>query len=92
MQSYIGYDGNEKYSYYSMQEIERDANRYAIDRLKKLKFWFRYDQVYHNTLKLKMEQYDEVKDIAKKELGFFYKLKLKWRQRKEMKKNKDNQN
>ena len=90
MQGYISYDGNEKYSYYSMQEIERDANKYAIERLKKLKFWFRYDNLYYKTLQLKTQQFDEVKDIAKKELGIFYKFKLKHRQKKEIDKNSKN--
>lgn len=89
MESYIDYDEREKYSYYSMQGIERDANKYAIDRLKKLKFWFRYDNLYYKTLDLKIQQFDEVKNIAKKELGFFYKFKLKRRKDKEAKKRKN---
>ena len=87
MEGYISYDGREKYSYYSMQEIERDANKYAIDRLKKLKFWFRYDKLYYKSLEIKAEQFDEVKNIAKKELGLFYRFKLKRRQKKELEKN-----
>lgn len=88
MQGYINYNGEDKYSYYSMQEVERDANKYAINRLKKLKFWFRYDNLYYKTLELKKQQYDEVKNIAKKELGLFYKFKLKKRQKKELEKNR----
>ena len=82
MQNYVSYNGNGKYSYYSMQEVERDANKFAINRLKKLKFWFRYDNLYYKTLELKIKQFQEVKDIAKKELGLFYRFKLKHRQKK----------
>ena len=88
MRGYISYDGNEEYSYYSMQEVERDANRYAIKRLKKMRFWFGKDELYFKALQRKVKEYEVTKEIAKKELGFFYKLKLKMRQNKERKKNK----
>ena len=87
MLGYINYDGNDKYSYYSMQEIERDANKYAIERLKKLEYWWRKDKYYYKTLELKIQQFGDVKNLAKKELGIFYKWKLKRRQKKELKKN-----
>ena len=85
MEGYINYDEREKYSYYSMQEVERDANKNAIERLRKLKFWFRYDDLYYKTLELKIQQFEEVKNIARKELGLFYKFKIKKRQKKEAK-------
>ena len=85
MEGYVDYNEHDKYSYYSMQGIERDANKYAIDRLRKLKFWFRYEDLYYRTLELKMDQYEEVRNIAKKELGFFYKWKVRRRQKKEAK-------
>ena len=88
MEGYINYDGKEKYSYYSMQEVERDANKHAINYLKKFKYRYRKEQLYFYTLDYKIKQYDNVKDLAKKELGFFYRLKLLFRERRERKKNK----
>lgn len=87
MQAYIQYEGDEKYSYYSMQEVERDANRYALHRLKKFKFRFRKERLYHYTLEEKEKEFDFVKEHAKEELGMFYKFKLFLRNRKERKKN-----
>lgn len=88
MEGYISYDGNEKYSYYSMQEVERDANKHAINYLKKFKFRYRNEPIYTETLNYKIKQYDNVKDLAKRELGFFYRLKLLFREKKERNKNK----
>ena len=89
MRGYISYDGNEEYSYYSMQEIERDANKNAIHRLRKFRFRFRNDSVYKKSLEIKEQEFDDDKEYAKKELGFFYKFKLFFRNRKERKKNQD---
>lgn len=89
MRAYITYEGNEKYSYYSMQEIERDANKNAIHRLRKFKFRFRKDNVFKKSLEMKEQEFDDVKENAKKELGLFYKFKLFLRNRKERKKNQD---
>lgn len=88
MEGYISYDGHEKYSYYSMQEVERDANKYAIKYLKKLKFWFKNESLYFDALNHKIKQFDNTKDLAKKELGLFYRLKLLYREKKERNKNK----
>jgi len=76
IESYISYDGKEKFSYYSMQSVERDANFSAIKRLRKLKFWFLNDKLYFHCLESKIKEYDLTKEYAKKELGPFYKLKL----------------
>ena len=88
MEGYISYDGSEKFSYYSMQEVERDANRFAIKKLKKMRFWFGRDDLYYQALKYKIKEYEVTKEIAKKELGFFYKIKLKMRENKQRKINK----
>jgi len=88
MMAYIQYEGDEKYSYYSMQEIERDANKNAIHRLRKFKFRFRNEKLYWLTLREKERQFEEVKENAKKELGVFYKFKLFLRRKKEERKNK----
>ena len=88
MMAYIQYEGDEKYSYYSMQEIERDANKFAIHQLKKFRFRFRNDRVYKYTLEQKEKEFDFVKENARKELGVFYRLKLFIRNKKEQRKNK----
>ena len=90
MSAYIQYEGNEKYSYYSMQEIERDANKFAIHQLRKLsfRFMFRNDRIYKKSLEQKENEFDYVKEHAKEELGMFYKLKLFLRNKKEQRKNK----
>lgn len=87
MKAYINYEGDEEYSYYSMQEIERDANKFAINRLKKFRFRFRKEDNYFNCVNIKEKEYDLVKERAKEELGFFYKLKLFLRRKKEERKN-----
>lgn len=87
MKAYINYDGDEKYSYYSMQEIERDANKFAIKALKKFRFRFRKEENYFNSVAIKEKEYDLVKEKAKEELGLFYKFKLFLRRKKEERKN-----
>ncbi len=84
-QNFQGYVGSEedKYSFYSMQPIERDANKYAILRMKKFRFRYRKERLFLDALQRKMEDFDDVKDFAKKELGVFYKLKVFLRSRKE---------
>ena len=74
---------NDKYSFYSMQPIERDANKYAIIRLKNFRHRFRKDKIFKATLERKIEEFADVKDLAKKELGMFYKLRVALRNRKE---------
>ena len=51
-----------------MQEVERDANRNALHRLRKFKFRFRNDNVFKKSLEMKEQEFDDVKEHAKKEL------------------------
>ncbi|MBQ3047567.1 MAG: hypothetical protein IJD48_00950 [Clostridia bacterium] len=88
MEGYINPEHKDDYSYYSMQEVERDANKNAINQLKKHRYRFRKEQLFLNTLKYKIDAYANTKDLAKKELGLFYRIKLLLRERKERKKNK----
>ena len=81
-QGYVGGDAD-KYSFYSMQPIERDANKYAILRMKNFRFRYRNEKLFAATLERKIEDFDDVKDLAKKELGMFYKLRVALRNRKE---------
>ena len=76
MQNYITYDGKDKFSYYSMQEVERDTNEYALARLKSLHFWYRNEDWYYKTLEFKIKEMQEEKSLARKELGLFYKWKV----------------
>lgn len=86
LQGYVNYDQSEKFSYYAMQDVERDANKYALKRLKKLHFWLKNEKGYKETIQSKQDELDSQVETAKKELGFLYKLKVKWRNRKEREK------
>jgi len=86
LQGYVNFDKNEKYSYYAMQDVERDANKYALKRLKRLHFWLKNESGYAETIRSKQDELDSQVQTAKKELGLFYKLKVKWRNKKEREK------
>lgn len=79
---------NDKYSFYSMQPVERDANKYAIKRMKNFRFRYRKEPLFAEALTKKIEEFEGVKDKAKKELGVFYRLKVALRNKKERKNNK----
>ncbi len=66
----------DEYSFYSMQPIERDANRYALKRLKQFSFRFRYDSMFARTVEYEEMCLDGDKLKARKDLGFFYKQKI----------------
>lgn len=83
LQGYVNYDKNEKFSYYAMQDVERDANIYALKRLKSLGFWFKNEENFLNALQQKQRELDAQVTQAKKELGLFYKLKVLWRSKRE---------
>ena len=75
MEGYI--DSKEDgYSFYSMQPIERDANLYAIKRLKQFRFRYKKEFHFQKTLELMQDEFDNAKFNAKKELGIFYKIKV----------------
>ena len=77
---------SDKYSFYSMQPIERDANKYAILRMKTLRRRYRRERLFNEALMEKLADFDHVKDFAKKELGMFYKLRVALRNSKERRK------
>ncbi len=74
----LGYEkGNDdKFSFYSMQPVERDANKYALNRLKQFKHRYRYDPLYAATLEYRELEFAEDKIRAKKDLGLFYRWKV----------------
>lgn len=71
-----------KFSYYSMQEVERDAGKYAINRMWKLKFWLGRERGYAEIYDQMVNEFEKNKFDAKKELGPFYKIKIGLKQRK----------
>lgn len=77
----------DKYSFYSMQPVERDANRYAIRRMRRFRFRYRNEPLFNRTLRDKIAQFSDVKEYAKKELGAFYSLRVAY---KNFKNRKDN--
>ncbi len=83
---YVTYEEGDAYSFYSMQPVERDANKYAIRRLRNFKRRYKREPLYKEALARKEAEFDGVKDLAKKELGLFYGLRVAMRNRKESKK------
>lgn len=77
----------DEYSFYAMQPIERDANKYALQRLKSFRYRFIDDRYYNATVTFEEKCFDDDKFRAKEELGLFYKHKLSKRQREEYDKN-----
>ncbi len=78
-------------AYYSMQPIERDANRYAIRQLKWLRFRFLFNKDFNRNLQNCIYNYKQNKIRARKELGVFYRIKIafnNFKMRKKKQKNK----
>jgi hypothetical protein len=90
LQGYVNFDEKEKFSYYAMQDVERDANKYALKRLKSLHFWLKDEKGYAETIKSKQDELDTQVTNAKKELGPFYKFRVKWRNKMERDKEQKN--
>ena len=76
-QNYSGYISSyEDRLFYSMQPIERDAQKYAIKQLSSMKFRFGEEEDYQNTLKSMLYRYEETVNQLKEEQGFFFKRKM----------------
>ena len=91
MQGYLDTYNSQKqseFSFYEMQPIERDANRYAIKRLKRMWFRYRKEPDFHKTLKYREDSYEEAEDKAIKRLGIFYKFRVAFRSWKKRSKRK----
>ncbi len=73
----------DEYSFYAMQPVERDANKYALSRLKSFKYRFIEDRYYNATVVFEEKCFDDDKFRAKEELGMFYQHKLAKRQEEE---------
>lgn len=77
-QNYSGYiTSNEDELFYSMQPIERDAQRYAIKKMEKLRFKFRNERDYFLTMEAMKNRYIETEKQLKEKHGIFYNYKLK---------------
>lgn len=76
-QNYSGYiSSREDKLIYSMQPIERDAQKYAIKQMDKLYGKFKNERDYHNTLKSMIYRYEETEKQVREKHGLFYKLKI----------------
>lgn len=76
-ENYSGYitSGEDK-TIYSLQPVERDAQKYAIDRMEAFSFKFRNEADYQDTMNQMIYRYEKTIEDAKKELGIFYKSKM----------------
>lgn len=61
---------------YAMQEVERDAQIYAISKLKTLRHKYSKEKAYHWTLENIVDQFEQSKFDAKKKMGIFYRRKI----------------
>lgn len=76
-QNYSGYiTSSEDELFYSMQPIERDAQKYAIKRMEKLRFKFRNERDYFSTMEIMKNRYSETEKQLKEKHGIFYNHKL----------------
>jgi hypothetical protein len=76
-QNYSGYISSyEDKLFYSMQPIERDAQKYAIKQLSYMKFRFGDEEDYKNTLNSMIYRYEQTVKQLKEEQGFFFKQKM----------------
>lgn len=78
MQNYAGYisSGKDKL-FYSMQPIERDAQKYAIRKMEKMHRRFKNEDDYHKTLELMKSRYDNTGAELREKHGIFYRSKLR---------------
>lgn len=80
---YISGYGGDEFAFYAMQPIERDANKYALQRLKQFRFRFYDDRYYNATINFEEKCFYDDKFRAKEELGVFYRHKIAKRQKEE---------
>ena len=76
-QNYAGYISSaEDKLFYGMQPIERDAQRYSIKKLEKMKFRFKNEDDYYTTLETMTYRYSETEKQLKEQHGIFYGRKI----------------
>lgn len=75
--NYSGYiTSSEDRTIYSLQPVERDAQKYAIDRMEDFSFKFRNEADYQETMNQMIYRYEQTIANAKKKYGLFYKSKM----------------
>lgn len=77
-ENWNGYiESAENKTVYQMQVLERDAQNYAIEQMKKRSFTYRNEEDYLRTMKILHNVYEQAELDAVKELGIFYKWKVR---------------
>lgn len=86
---YISYEENkDNYVDYANQSVELDANSYALKQLKKLKRKFKNDVNYQAEIINLTNWFENAKTEGRKKYGFFYKFKIRRKNKKQRKLNK----
>ena len=85
--NWLGYiPSAESSAAYNNQEVEKDAQKYAFKQMRKLNFKYRNEEDWHKTMQINERRIETSDEKAKKELGIFYKYKI----RKMIRKNTEN--
>lgn len=76
-ENYGGYiTSSEDQLTYSMQPVERDAQKYAINQMRKMRFRFRNEDDYIITLEAMEYRYNETIKRMRQKHGIFYRQKM----------------
>ena len=70
------YSSTESPTIYTMQAIERDAQKYTIKILKSIAHKYKNEKAFYATLKANIDRYEQGEILAKKQFGIFYKHKI----------------
>lgn len=62
--------------FYSMQPIERDAQKFAIKEMRKMRYRFNKERDYHITMEHMINRYEDSERELKERHGLFYKVAL----------------
>ena len=83
--NYSGYiTSTEDPLFYSMQPIERDAQKYAIKQMSKFKRKFKHEKDFYITLQRMIDRYNNTEKSLKEKHGIFYNAKLNRKIRKKV--------
>ncbi len=70
------FTANENKTIYSMQAVERDAQKFTIKMLKSLAHKYKNEKAFEITYLTNLKRYEESELNARKEYGLFYKSKI----------------
>jgi len=62
---------------YNNQEVEKDAQKYALNQMLRREYKYEGDPDWKRTIEINTRRIEEANDNARKELGVFYKWKIK---------------